>query len=160
MPANPSPLAGSSWFGRLFGLVLFFSALTGFAQLPIFKRYYIADIPGLGWLAEYFITFTLHHISAAAFLMLAAYAAADHLLIGRRTWTLTATGALKGFFLAAIAVTGGLLVLRNLPGYRFSPGVINALDIGHLGLVMAFLGTAAVAAILKKRWLAAKAAEH
>ena len=29
---------------------VFFLTLTGFGQMPIFKRYYIADIPGLGWL--------------------------------------------------------------------------------------------------------------
>ena len=31
---------------------VFFLTLTGFGQMPIFKRYYIADIPGLGWLAD------------------------------------------------------------------------------------------------------------
>ncbi len=48
---QPSP-----WIRRAFTLTLFFSALTGFAQMPIFKRYYVADLPGLGWLAEYYVT--------------------------------------------------------------------------------------------------------
>jgi hypothetical protein len=30
-------------------LTLFAMALTGFGQMPIFKRYYISDIPGMGW---------------------------------------------------------------------------------------------------------------
>ena len=29
-------------------ITVFFLTLTGFGQMPIFKRYYIADIPGLG----------------------------------------------------------------------------------------------------------------
>ena len=32
-------------------MTVFFLTLTGFGNMPIFKRYYIADIPGLGWLA-------------------------------------------------------------------------------------------------------------
>ena len=158
MPANAFNRGVSPWFGRAFGLVLFFSALTGFAQMPIFKRYYIADIPGLGWLANYYATFTLHHISAALFLFLAVFALTDFLLRGR--YSLTTAGAIKGGLLAAIAVTGGLLVTRNLPGYRFSPNAVIVMDMSHLGLVMAFLFTAAVTAFSRKRWRASKLPAH
>ncbi|MFH1980975.1 MAG: FeS-binding protein [Pseudomonadota bacterium] len=151
MSAKSLPSGVSPWFGRGFALVLFFSALTGFAQMPIFKRYYIADIPGLGWLANYTATFTLHHVSAALFLLLAAFALTDHLLQGRGRYRLTTAGAVKAGLLAAIAATGGLLVLRNLPGYRFSPNTVIVMDMGHLGLVMAFLITAAVTALIGKR---------
>ena len=40
------------WLRAGFTTALFFSALSGFAQMHIFKRYYIADLPGFGWLAE------------------------------------------------------------------------------------------------------------
>ena len=33
-------------------ITVFFLTLSGFGQMPIFKRYYIADIPGFGWLAR------------------------------------------------------------------------------------------------------------
>lgn len=153
MQNNPDIRRTAPWFGRVFAVVLFFSALTGFAQMPIFKRYYIADIPGLGWLAQYYVTFTLHHLFAALFLLMAAYAATDYLLAGRRRLELTPSGAFKGLLLGAIAVTGGLLVLRNLPGYRFSPTAIFFLDMGHLVLVMAFLVTAAITVTFNKGWM-------
>jgi len=35
------------WF---YLITVIFLVLSGFGQMPIFKRYYIADIPGLGWL--------------------------------------------------------------------------------------------------------------
>jgi uncharacterized membrane protein YhaH (DUF805 family) len=137
-------------------MVLFFSALTGFAQMPIFKRYYIADIPGLAWLAKYYVTFTLHHVSAAVFLLMGAYALTDHILQGRRRFRLGAARVLKASLLAAVAATGGLLVLRNLPGYRFSPETIFFLDMGHLGLVVVFLFFSGTA-VLVKRFRAAAA---
>ena len=51
----------------------FFLVLTGFGQMPIFKRYYIADIPGLGWLAEFFVTHYIHYLGAIVLLGLIAY---------------------------------------------------------------------------------------
>jgi len=40
----------------LFALTITAMAISGFGQMPIFKRYYIADIPGLSWTADYYIT--------------------------------------------------------------------------------------------------------
>ena len=38
----------SPWTKRLFAVTVFGLGLTGVAQMPIFSRYYIADIPGFG----------------------------------------------------------------------------------------------------------------
>ena len=51
MNHGQSNTSATSLPGRWFYLIsVFFLALSGFGQMPIFKRYYIADIPGLGWL--------------------------------------------------------------------------------------------------------------
>ena len=44
--------------------LLFMMGLTGFGQMPIFKRYYIADIPGLAWTAKFYVTHYLHYLGA------------------------------------------------------------------------------------------------
>ena len=54
-------------------MLVFMMALTGFGQMPIFKRYYIADIPGLGWLAAYWVTHYIHYLGAALLLGIGAY---------------------------------------------------------------------------------------
>ena len=54
-------------------ITLLFLTLTGFGQMPIFKRYYIADIPGLGWLAKFYITHFIHYLGAILILALLAY---------------------------------------------------------------------------------------
>ena len=51
----------------LYLISLFFLVLTGFGQMPVFKRYYIADIPGLGWLAQFFVTHYMHYLFAILF---------------------------------------------------------------------------------------------
>jgi hypothetical protein len=135
-----------------FSLTLFLSALTGFAQMPIFKRYYIADIPGLGWLAEFYVTYMLHYISAIAFIIIAAYLVAGHLLAGRARAKLTASGYVRTALLFFILATGSLLVFRNLPGYRYSPELIVVLNFSHLGLVVVFLATALALKLMKKKW--------
>ena len=38
--------------------------ITGMGQMPFYKRYKIADLPGLGWLGSYEITLWLHYFFA------------------------------------------------------------------------------------------------
>lgn len=143
------------WRGWAFGLTLFFSALTGFAQMPIFKRYYIADLPGLGWLAQFYVTYALHYLFAIAFMAISAYLVVDYLLIKRRSKRLSPMGYVRSTLLMLILATGVLLVFRNLPGYRFSPPLVVALDFSHLGLVVLFLLTSLTAKLMKKGWVTA-----
>ncbi len=141
------------WRSWAFGLTLFFSALTGFAQMPIFKRYYIADLPGLGWLAQFYVTYALHYISAITFIAIATYLVVDYLLLQRQSWRLTLLGYIRGVMLFMVLASGLLLVYRNLPGYRFSPQLVVVLDFSHLGLVVLFLMTSLAAKLMKKGWI-------
>ena len=139
--------------GRWFYLLtVFFLALSGFGQMPIFKRYYIADIPGMAWLAEFFVTHYIHYLGAILFLAFTAYMIIDYLLLKRRSRQMTASGYVRGALLAGILTSGILLVIRNLTGSNFSPGFIIFLDLCHMGLVMAFLFTSLYCIIFKKQW--------
>lgn len=140
----------------IYGLVLFLLALTGFAQMPIFKRYYIADIPGLGWLAEFYTTNFLHYLGAVVILALAAYFVAEFLLITRRYRKLSASGAMRGIVLLGIIFTGILLVVRNSVFVPFSPAVITGLLLAHLGLTVVFLVFVLYCRLAKKPWTVPK----
>lgn len=150
-PAIAVPMEAK--FVRWFYLVtIFFLTLTGFGQMPIFKRYYIADIPGLGWLAEFFVTHYIHYLGAILILGLAVYLIMDYLVLSRKTGKMTATGYVRSVLLAGILVSGILLVVRNLSGSNFPAGFIIFLDLSHLGLVMAFLFFSLYCAVFKKKW--------
>jgi hypothetical protein len=134
-------------------LTVLLLTLTGFGQMPIFKRYYIADIPGLEWLAQFYVTHYIHYLAAILILALVAYMIIDYLLLQKKHIRLTASGYLRGAILAGIFVSGLLLVIRNLAGGRFAPEFIILLDLTHLGLVMAFLMVAGYCLVRKRRWV-------
>ena len=75
--------------------------LTGFGQMPIFKRYYIADIPGLGWLAKFYITHFMHYLGASLIMALLAYIILRYILIDKNNLRMTATGYIRGGILAS-----------------------------------------------------------
>lgn len=139
--------------GRWFYLItILFLSLSGFGQMPIFKRYYIADIPGLGWLAEFFVTHYIHYLAAILFLAFTAYMIIDYLLSQRKSRRMTASGYVRSALLAGILASGVFLVIRNLAGSHLSSDFIIFLDLCHLGLVMAFLFVSLYCFVYKKQW--------
>jgi len=100
--------------------LLFGMALTGLSQMPISKRYYIADIPSLGWTADFYRTHYLHYIGAIVLFTLVSYCVASYLLVGRHAFRLTWAGYVRGILLAAIMVSGIFRVLKNLSNVVFS----------------------------------------
>ena len=103
---------------------VFFLLLTGFGQMPIFKRYYIADIPGFGWLGQFYVTHYIHYLAAVLILALVSYMIIDYLVLQKKSTRLTASGFVRGIILMGILVSGIFLVLRNLAGSRFAPEFI------------------------------------
>ena len=128
----------------IYGILFIVMAFTGFGQMPIFKRYYIADIPGLGWLAKFYITHYLHYLFAILLISLTSYVVTDYLIINRKRIKITISGFIRGALVSGLVVTGILLVIRNLAGSGFPPAFIIFLDLSHLGLVMALLMTEAL----------------
>ncbi|CFY04843.1 Di-haem cytochrome, transmembrane [Syntrophomonas zehnderi OL-4] len=61
------------WVTALSILVLFFS---GFGQMPIYKRYYVDQLPGLGWSSDFLITLHIHYWAAAMLIFVVFYYAA------------------------------------------------------------------------------------
>jgi len=143
---------GRSFFRWIYLPTVFILALSGFAQMPIFKRYYIADIPGLGWLAQFYVTHYLHYLAAVLFIALFTYIVVDYVATGRREKNLTVSGYFRGIVLTGILISGLFLVIRNLPGTYMHPDLIVWLDLIHIGLVVLFLFYSLYCLIMKKKW--------
>jgi hypothetical protein len=141
------------YFKRVYLLLLFIMGLTGFGQMPIFKRYYIADIPGLGWLADFYVTHYIHYIGAVVLFGLFVYAALVYWGLMRRQFQLTGAAYIRIALLAMIAITGIFRVLKNLPDVVFSPMFTMAIDISHLIFMMFLMIAGILFMILKKGWL-------
>jgi hypothetical protein len=143
---------GRKWLKRFYVMLFTVMAFTGFGQMPIFKRYYISDIPGLGWSADFYKTHYIHYLGAALLLGLLAYWITDYFLKGRREFHLTPSAYVRIVLLAGIVITGVFRVLKNLPDVVFSPGFTLFIDISHLGFMMAYLLAALIFAIFRSGW--------
>ena len=133
--------------------LLFVMGLTGFSQMSIFKRYYIADIPGLGWLSQYYVTHAIHYIGAILLLFVMGYSAVFYLWMMRKQFDLTITAYVKIGFLIAIVGTGILRVLKNLPDVVFSPIFTMFIDISHIGFMFCLMLFSAIAMATRGKWL-------
>ncbi len=138
---------------QLYWVTLLFITLSGFGQMPIFKRYYIADIPGFGWLAKFYITHTLHYVSAIVLIALAFYLIAEFLLNKKEFACITRTGAVNMVILLGLIVSGAMMVYKNLPGVYWGHGLISFLDIFHLISCMMLLALSFFTVIKKKKWI-------
>lgn len=138
---------------KIYILTLIVLAFTGFGQMPIFKRYYISDIPGLGWSADFYATHYIHYLGSALFLGLIAYFIVDYFLSERRNFRLSIASWVRILLIAGIVITGIFRVFKNLPDVVFSPAFTVFIDIAHLGFVMAFLFSALGFLIAGSGWV-------
>ncbi len=143
---------GVAW---LYTATLIVMALTGFGQMPIYNRYYMSDIPGFGWLADYYVTRNIHYVGAAVLLALLFYAGFDFLLKRKRKLKLTRSGTLRLALLAGVVVSGALIVVKNFPLVYFTDAFVIGLNISHLAMVMALFAANFTCMVYKKRWAAA-----
>lgn len=130
--------------------------ITGFGQMPIFKRYYIADVPGLGWTADFYVTHYLHYLGAILLFVLFAYVTVVYFGLMRRTYALRKAAYIRIALLAAIGVTGIFRVLKNMPEVVFSPGFTMFVDISHLVFMLLLMGCGIVFSVTRKGWLVPK----
>lgn len=144
---TPRPSCPSRAERRVFGLAVAVLAVSGLAQMPIFKRYGVSDLPGLAWTADFYLTHLLHYAAAVAALFLLSRAALLRMAARRR---LSAGRWLTAALWAGIVITGLARVVKNLPDWSLGPFLTMVTDFAHLGLVMLLGLTALVLARLRR----------
>ena len=141
------------WYLYLASVVML--AFSGFGQMPLYKRYYIADIPGMAWSADFYITHLVHYIFSTLLIGLASYAVFNHVLIRKNSVALTTSGYVRSVILAGILFSGLLLVTYNFSGVSLPMWATATLLFSHLGFAMALIVAGLVALIGRKPWLKA-----
>lgn len=54
-------------------LSIFVLLFTGLGQIPVYKRYYVDQIPGLGWSSNFLTTLNIHYIAAITLIFISFY---------------------------------------------------------------------------------------
>ncbi|MDD4801476.1 MAG: cytochrome b/b6 domain-containing protein [Syntrophomonas sp.] len=73
---------------------IFILLFTGFGQMPIYKRYFIDQLPGLGWSSNFLITLNIHYVAAIVLIFISAYYI-TYLLYSKRYDILPRRGDIK-----------------------------------------------------------------
>jgi len=77
---SPVELA-EHWILAISGLLLIFS---GFGELPMYKRYMVTQIPGLGWAGDFFINLKIHYLAGIVFVSIMVFHALYHGWLGHQ----------------------------------------------------------------------------
>jgi len=139
----------SAWISWLFVFAMTGLGFTGMMQMPLAKRYYLTDVPGMAWTGDFFFVHKLHYVLAALLLFVVALAVMNWLLEWKNRLVLTRLGVVRAVLLGGLLVSGLLRVYRNMPSVTLDPMAILAIEWVHLGLA-AVMGVIALAALFKK----------
>jgi hypothetical protein len=130
---------------------------TGFGNMPLYGRYYVADVPGLGWSGNFFTNVNVHILTGSLLLAMGVHAIATTLIPGR--WPagrLTLSGKIRGALMGLTLLTGILMVIKNLPGVTFPLAMLMASNFAHMGAAVLFMLAALVALIFRQPWRRAR----
>ena len=138
------------WYLYLVSVIML--AFTGFGQMPLYKRYYVADIPGMAWSADFYITHLMHYIFSIILFGIASYAVFNHILINKKRAVLTTSGYVRAVIVAGLLVSGLLLVTYNFAGVSLPMWAAATLLFTHMGFAMALIVAGLIVIIRKKPW--------
>lgn len=145
MKARPYP----AWISRLFLFAMGMLGFTGMMQMPLAKRYYLTEVPGMAWTGDFFIVHKLHYVFAALLLFVVGMVVVNWFLDWRDRLALTPLGMARVGVVAALIVSGGFRVYRNLPDVTMDPVWVLVIEWVHFAGLMV-LGGLALAALIKK----------
>jgi copper ion binding protein len=90
------------WLLAISGLLLIFS---GFGELPMYKRYMVTQIPGLGWAGDFFINLKIHYLSGIVFVSIMVFHALYHGWLGHQG-LLPSRGDVKASLVTILSMFG------------------------------------------------------
>ncbi|MFO8049436.1 MAG: hypothetical protein R6U29_10430 [Desulfosudaceae bacterium] len=126
---------------------------TGFGNMPLYRRYYIVNLPGFGWSGNFMVNIQVHYLAGAILLALSTYFIVSYFYFKKDGWRLTRTGLLRAVVLGLALLTGLAMAVKNLAGVIYPLPLLVAMNFLHMGLAIGFLLLALGCLIARKPWL-------
>ncbi len=140
------------FLGWMYRITICVIVFTGFGNLPLWKRYYIADIPGFGWTGDFIVNLQVHYVAGSLLLFLAAYFLVARVFPGKSGFRLTKTGVVRVAMLWLVLITGVFMAFKNLSGAHFSFTGSALLTLVHLISASLFTVFSLGCLVARKRW--------
>jgi cytochrome b subunit of formate dehydrogenase len=129
---------GEHWLLALSGLLLIFS---GFGELPMYKRYMVTQIPGLGWAGDFLIQLKVHYLAGIVFVSVMAFHAVYHGWLGNQG-LLPKKGDVKASLITILSMFG---IGEEPKSYKYLPEQRLAYAyLGGIGLILLVTGVVKV----------------
>jgi len=137
----------------LYGLAAVVALFTGFGNMPLWGRYYVSDVPGLGWSGNFIVNVNVHILAGSLLLGIGVFALTKALMMGKAPFgEMSLSGKIRGLLLALALITGILMVVKNLPGMNFSLATLMVFNFTHMGASVLFMLATLVALIFRQPW--------
>ena len=143
---SPGGRAARGLYGIAVGLALF----SGMGQMPIYKRYYLTDLPGMAWAGDFIILSDLHYLAAALLLGLLAWRLALDIRAAGGLWSWGPRGWWGWTLLGLLAASGGAKAIYNY-GVFIPPALFMLITFIHMGSAMAFMFSGLVSLLMKRK---------
>ena len=142
------------WPSLLFYIFVALVLFSGFANMPLMKRYYISDIPGMAWSGNFFQNLLVHYAAGALVLAFSLYYATGYVLQRTRR-RLTPSGTMRSLVLAMALASGVAIAIKNAVGAALPLEILMPLVLFHMGMAVLFMGLSLICAAAGCTWLTA-----
>jgi len=121
----------------LFTVGLFVALFTGFGNMPLYGRYYIADIPGFQWSGNFIANLKVHLVTGALLTAMAVYSLVGFARRQLKWVDFSALQKLLYISVALVLLSGLLALLKNFA--FLTPGLVLNMTLTFFHMVMAIV---------------------
>ncbi len=145
------PKANGSALKWLLSATTLIALFTGFGNMPLYGRYYIADIPGFQWSGNFIVNMKVHLVTGAILLALAVYYLAGTIILRKNQTPRTALDRLVGIALTLVLFSGLIAGVKNFAAWTPGLTLMMTINFFHLGTAMLFVAVGVVSLVLKHK---------
>lgn len=139
--------------GQVFILLVIVILFTGFGNMPLWKRYYIANIHGLKWAGHFYRNVQVHYVVGALLLALSSYFLVAYIFLRQQGVRLTKTGTARAILLGMALLTGIIMAVKNLSGVNFPLALLVTFNLSHMVSALFFMLVSMGAFFARKPWV-------
>ena len=140
----------SRWVYRV---ALILALFTGFGNMPLYGRYYVADVPWLTWSGDFITNVKVHYMAGAILLAIGVYYLFGYFWYYERRRKVTATGKVRAFLLVLTLLSGIVMAIKNLPGVVFPLDLLVGMNFLHMGSALFLMLVTLVAIVMRSKWV-------